>query len=110
MFSPHQLVLWAFVGPPADGQIGLHNDGNPWNNQSDNLRWGTKKDNYADAVSHGTLGRGDLCPRARLTEHQARAILADDRKYKEIAVEYGVCHSTVSHIKNGRNWSHLQEP
>lgn len=51
----HRLVLSAFAGPPPpDAPFALHNDGNPRNNKSSNLRWGTHQENMLDSVSHGT--------------------------------------------------------
>lgn len=53
-FLVHHLVLLAFVGPRMNGLHGLHNNGNPQDNRSVNLRWGTPEDNMADKVLHGT--------------------------------------------------------
>lgn len=50
----HQLVLFAFVGPPPPNCEALHGDGNPANNRIDNLTWGTRSENLLDAVRHGT--------------------------------------------------------
>lgn len=110
MFSPHQLVLRAFKGPPDNGQIGLHADGDPWNNRVENLRWGTAKENYADSVKHGTQGVGELCNRAILTEDSARKIFSDPRPHKEIAKDYAVSTCTVSAIKTKRNWKYIHDP
>lgn len=49
-FYVHHLVLEAFVGPCPAGQVGLHWDDEPSNNFLENLRWGTRSDNYADYV------------------------------------------------------------
>lgn len=46
----HRAVALAFLGPAPEGCEVCHNDGNPMNNRLDNLRWGTKKENSADAV------------------------------------------------------------
>ncbi|MFL6864076.1 MAG: NUMOD4 motif-containing HNH endonuclease [Allosphingosinicella sp.] len=46
----HCLALEAFVGPPPPGMIGLHWDDDPNNNRLANLRWGTRRDNWQDAV------------------------------------------------------------
>jgi len=40
-----RLVCEAFNGPPAPGQLALHEDENSRNNSSENLRWGTQKEN-----------------------------------------------------------------
>ena len=50
----HHLVLEAFVGPAPVGTVGLHWDDDPARNHLDNLRWGTRADNFADFVrNHG---------------------------------------------------------
>ncbi|MFH5231920.1 NUMOD4 motif-containing HNH endonuclease [Antrihabitans spumae] len=60
----HALVLSAFVGPCPVGMEGCHEDGNPANNQLDNLRWGTHSSNVKDQVRHGThhTARRTHCP------------------------------------------------
>ena len=50
----HKLVLNAFVGPAPDGYECLHINGDPADNRLQNLRWGTRSENIADAVRHGT--------------------------------------------------------
>lgn len=50
----HRLVLIAFAGPPPAGCEVLHIDGNPGNNNRNNLRWGTRSENVRDRVRHGT--------------------------------------------------------
>lgn len=52
----HRLVALAFLGEPPTGRnLVRHLDGNPSNNASYNLAWGSQKDNMADAIRHGTL-------------------------------------------------------
>lgn len=54
----HQLVAEAFLSPqPSPLHEIAHFDGNPANNADDNLRWATKKQNYADRVRHGHASR-----------------------------------------------------
>lgn len=51
----HRMVALAFLGePPKDKPLVCHNDGNPKNNASDNLRWGSASDNMFDKTKHGT--------------------------------------------------------
>ncbi len=50
----HDLVLEAFVGSCPDGQECLHDDGDPTNNRVGNLKWGTRAQNVADMIRHGT--------------------------------------------------------
>lgn len=44
----HRLVAEAFIENPNDYPIVRHYDDDPANNYSDNLRWGTQKDNIDD--------------------------------------------------------------
>lgn len=51
----HRLVAFAFIGHPPEGKpYALHGDGNQLNNHVSNLRWGSQKENMADAMKHGT--------------------------------------------------------
>jgi hypothetical protein len=51
----HRLVLLAFTGPePFAHADGRHKDGNSMDCGADNLEWGTRKQNIADAIRHGT--------------------------------------------------------
>ncbi len=50
----HNLVLLAFVGPRPDDYQCCHNDGNPLNNNLENLRWDTRSANMLDTIRHGT--------------------------------------------------------
>lgn len=49
----HVLVLTAFVGRAPGGMEVLHRDGNPGNNATANLKWGTRSENMQDQVRHG---------------------------------------------------------
>lgn len=50
----HRLVLMAWKGQPDDPAMdGRHLDGDTANNCSDNLSWGTRKENIADCCAHG---------------------------------------------------------
>lgn len=50
----HQMVTTAFHGPRPVGKEPRHLDGNHSNNRADNLCWGTRQQNIADAIAHGT--------------------------------------------------------
>lgn len=90
----HRLVCEAFHGPPhAEAFHVLHGDGNPGNNSADNLRWGTHDENLKDAVMHGSIGKGERHPRARLSDQDIEAIRQLKRSgltYRQIASQYGV--------------------
>lgn len=50
----HQLVMITFVGPPPEGMVVCHNDGNAKNNRLSNLRYDTPRENTFDNVRNGT--------------------------------------------------------
>lgn len=50
----HHLVAEAFLGPRPDGWDVCHNDGNPTNNVSGNLRYDSRQNNLLDKRIHGT--------------------------------------------------------
>jgi hypothetical protein len=104
----HILMLEAFVGPRPKGMLGCHRDDIKTNNTLSNLRWDTHAGNLADAIANQRIRRGETSGTARLTEKQVREIRADARKQAEIAKDYGVHQSYVSHIKSRRLWAHLE--
>lgn len=61
----HQLVLAAFVGPCPDGMEVRHLNGDPADNRAANLAYGTRAQNVADALRHGTHSeaRKTHCPK-----------------------------------------------
>lgn len=104
----HVVVLEAFICARPIGMIACHNNGDSTDNRLCNLRWGTYKDNAEDKILHGTHRYGESSAKSKLTEAQAMAILESSETYSKIAKQFGVCKSTVTHIKTGRNWPHLQ--
>jgi hypothetical protein len=102
----HHLVLEAFVGPCPEGMEGCHKNGNPADNRLENLRWDTHHGNMKDAIDQGRI----RSPMTKLTEDDVRNIrrrLATGERQKPIAIDYGVCVSTVGEIKCGRLWKHV---
>lgn len=71
----HRLVMLAFAGPQPEGHEVCHRDGNPTRNMCSNLRWGTKRDNTLDSVTHGTH------PMARKTHCKRDHPLSGDNLY-----------------------------
>lgn len=59
----HSLVAEAFL-PKSAGLEVCHKDGDPSNNNVENLRWGTHQSNMADQRDHGTNARSQRtsCP------------------------------------------------
>ena len=106
----HSLVLKAFVGPPAEGHMCRHLDGNPKNNVICNLAWGTALQNAADRKVHGTERLGADHPGSKLTADQVqtiRRLCAEGKPQREIAALFGLSQQEISHIKRRDIWNHL---
>lgn len=105
----HTLVLMAFHGDkPFPEAMARHLDGDPTNNRSGNLAWGTAQENHADAVRHGTsisLRRGIDHPRGKLSDRDVavvRSLRASGVPFAPIAKAFGICREYARAIANGR--------
>jgi hypothetical protein len=92
----HHLVLKAFVGPPAEGQVCRHLNGQPADNRLENLRWGTPKENSQDMVRHGNARK------SRFSAEQIEEMKTMPGSQTEVAKKFGVSQSYISMIRNGR--------
>ena len=92
----HKLVLTAFVQERPDGMECCHKDGNPLNNNLDNLRWDTHHNNCMDKVANGT-GKLTNSDAARIHQLKKEGWVQND-----IAELYNVSKGNVSSILNGR--------
>ena len=107
----HTAMLTAFVGPKPPNQQAAHGDGNRARSILSNLRWATVRENAADRRLHGTQLFGEKSPNAILTEVQVREILSRPRGVGsgfKLAEEFGVSFQTISLIRLGKIWSHVQ--
>jgi predicted XRE-type DNA-binding protein len=104
-------VLEAFVRNGEDGEECRHLDGDVFNNRLTNLVWGTKAENEADKIKHGTRVRGESSPLAKLTDAIVRSIremYTNGEKQKNIAAKFGITQTTVSDIVVRKSWKHVQ--
>lgn len=93
----HRHVLEAFVGPCPEGMETRHLDGNPKNNNLENLCWGTHRDNIQDTIDQGKKGHGG----SPVTDNQAaeiRELFHKGMTRKEISEKYGIKRWTVGRI------------
>ena len=107
------LVCLAFNGPrPSPEYQVAHWDGCNTNDRKDNLRWATAAQNAADRDRHGMTRRGERHSNSVLTDMEVLEIKQRLREGgwgtgRQLAREFGVCESMISHIRVGRMWKHL---
>ena len=113
MFSVARLVLLAFVGPPRPDQECRHLDDNSENCVLENLEWGTRLENRADAIRNGVIARGSRNGAAILTEALVLEIREVYKPYSRsfgalaLARKYGVKDRTVHDILTRITWKHV---
>jgi hypothetical protein len=103
-FFVHQVVMLAFKGPPLPGQEVRHKNGDRGDARLDNLEYGTRTENIADAKRYGTFPVGEKRPGAKINREIARIIIQSEETAYVIAERYGIDHGTVEHIRNRRLW------
>jgi hypothetical protein len=80
----HRLVCLAFHGVPESAPLEVrHLDGVPSNNKPDNLKWGTRSENWQDRYIHGTASAGEKHWRSTMTN--------EDRNRIRWVLSKGIC-------------------
>lgn len=114
-FFRHRLVMMCFnPREDADEYQVNHIDGNKLNNCVDNLEWSTNQENRIHAVKLGLAARltGEDNPFSKLKEVEVLDIVTDllnHIPYSQIMKKYNCSKSTISAIKNKRNWRYITE-
>ena len=104
----HILVALAFIGERPEGYDVCHKDGNPSNNNVNNLRYDTRSENiidnyrYGSKHSSGKLSIDDVLEIRRL--HKENNISCT-----ELASIYNVGRTTVSKIVNRKSYTWLND-
>ncbi len=129
-FSVHQLVAHAFLPERGDRTEVRHLDGIAWNNTSENLLWGTSRENTDDARRHGTLRGAPILTDEQVEEiktaeragqppsgsskltfetaEEVRARFAAGEGRAELARELGVSYQAIDSIVKDRTWTKPQ--
>jgi hypothetical protein len=111
----HRLVLLAFTGECPMDMEGCHNDGNPLNNVSENLRWDTHQGNVEDSKSHGTMSKppvhmGENHHNTKLKTEEVVAIRSEPAfmgVLSMLARRYNTSITTISRIRQRKVWGHV---
>ncbi len=109
-FGVHSLVLRAFVSARPTGMEARHLDGNPHNNNLNNLQWGTPKENREDMHIHKTDSVGTRNSQAKITEEVVKTIRQRRKegvKIITLSEDYQISYSHTKRILRKINWKHL---
>ena len=101
----HRLVLEAFNGRCPKGYECRHLDGDATNNNEENLKWGTRRENKADMIRHGRSANGARHGMAKLSNAKVKSIRRSVAKKIELAKRFGVDRMTIWRIQSGRSWN-----
>jgi hypothetical protein len=104
----HRFSHEVFVGEVSADIKVCHTCDNPACCNPKHLFLGTNADNLRDMANKGRSTHGEKNPNRKLSKDQVIAIVADTRKHRLIAEDYGVTRSQISYIKRGESWTRLQ--
>lgn len=109
----HSLVANHFI-PKIKGKSYInHIDQNPLNNFYKNLEWCTQSENIKSANEAGNGNIGTKQADVKLNENKVllikKLLFQSKFKQKEIAEKFGVSPTTISDIKHGRKWKHVDQ-
>ena len=100
----HRLVAAAFLGPCPEGQMVLHNNGDPTDNRPDNLRYGTYSDNHRDIYLQGGKAFKLTLEDVEGIRFGAACGLSD----RELAWNFGISRNMANQIRNGKRYGWYQ--
>lgn len=105
----HRFVWETLNQPLLPGQCVLHRCDNPKCINPEHLFVGTQADNMKDMAAKGRGGapRGAKHLSAKLTEEQAKYVLASSANSSALAEELGVTYQTIYALRTGITWKHL---
>lgn len=106
-----RLMLAAFVGPCPRDMTARHLDGDPTNNNLDNLCWGTWAEQGRDKIEHGTVPRGSSQWCAKLCDADVleirRLYAAGGVSQAVLGQRFGIGKSGIGRIIRRKKWTHI---
>jgi HNH endonuclease len=109
-YSNHRLVGMVYLSDSYfEGAVIHHIDNNIENNHYSNLQWVTQSDNLRFAYAQGRKSnKKEKHPLAKFSIKDIiqirKSIASGEKGVCMLAREYGVCHQTISNIKNNKTW------
>jgi hypothetical protein len=104
----HHLIMEAHGKPRIEGLECRHLDGNPANNQIENLKWGSRSENIMDFINHNGKSMGHKSTKVSIAQKIKQE---HDGKFgtgKKLAEKYGVSVYTVSEIRSGKTFKYIE--
>ena len=99
----HSLVLETFVGPRPKGKCARHFNDIKTDNRLKNLIWGSRSENYYDALKNHGIKRF----KKKLTEEQAKHIKYGTEHYSEVAERYSCSIWNIFKIRANVSWQEI---
>ena len=105
----HRVVCETFNPNPDNKPMVNHKDGNPQNNNADNLEWVTNKENLQHAIRLGLFTpSGDNANYAKITYSIAeniRKLYAEGTYNKcQLGKMFGVSRTLIKYVVNNERW------
>lgn len=103
----HRIILETFISECPEKMECRHLDGNPKNNNINNLVWGTKKENVNDRRIHGRMPIPHLSIFTKLKPNDIPKIIEFHElnlSSRKIAKKFNTSHTTIQKIIRGERW------
>ena len=108
----HRQSAIVHHGHPPEGHFACHSCGNKKCINPRHVYWGTRKNNYDDAIEIGEMAHSEENGMAKLTNIQVAEIktmlASETHTINQIAQMYGRNYITIHDIKSGRTWRRVQ--
>lgn len=104
----HRVIYVLTRGPIPDRHHVMHSCDRPPCVNAAHLSVGTTQANTKDMVFKGRQARGEGNAWAKITECEALAIRQSTEPGLVLAARYGLAPGTISKIRSGRLWKHLE--
>lgn len=106
----HRLVARHFIENPQNKPQVNHKDGNPANNNVENLEWCTNEENQQHAVLHNLHYKGETHKDSKFTEESIKLLpelVAIGFSVTQLNHLTGVANINIEKVINGKTWRQL---
>lgn len=112
-YSIHRLMAQTFLPNPENKKHVAHSDGDKQNNNLNNIRWATPKENNADKRLHGTWQGGENAPHVKLNNQKVKLIrmMYEDFNWNmsKIGRLFNIHKGHIRSIVQYRSWQHITD-